>query len=94
MSQAEQQGHALPRQGVRERRTRRGTRRAATAIEYCLLASLIAVGCIGVVQHVGLESQDVFSSVTSIMGGETGTDDGEDGDEGKKHGKGKTCKHR
>ncbi len=100
MSQVEHEGHALARGGVRERRARRGTRRAAAAIEYCLLLSLVAVGFIGVVQHVGLESLDVFNSVTSMMRNETGSDegedegddDGEDEDEGKKDDK--TCKHR
>jgi pilus assembly protein Flp/PilA len=39
--------------------------RAATAIEYTLIAALIAVACISVLSHLGSQMSTVFSEVSS-----------------------------
>ena len=67
---------------VRSRRVRRWARRGVTAIEYCLLASLIGVISIGILQHFGAETRDLFNKVTSAIDGETGGDDDTGGGSG------------
>jgi pilus assembly protein Flp/PilA len=42
-----------------------GDERAATAIEYGLIASLIAVALISILTHVGTQMSTVFSEISS-----------------------------
>lgn len=47
-----------------------------TAIEYGLIAALIAVVIIGAVQLVGTNLQTVFNTIASALGGAAGGDGG------------------
>jgi pilus assembly protein Flp/PilA len=48
-------------------------RRAVTAIEYALIAALIAVVIIGAVSALGTDAKNTFSSVASELSGSTST---------------------
>jgi pilus assembly protein Flp/PilA len=44
-----------------------GDKRAVTALEYAMIASLIAVACVTIVTNLGTKVSGVFSSVSSAM---------------------------
>jgi len=46
--------------------------RGAQLVEYALLAALIAVVCIAAITFLGVQASDVFSSVGSHLGSDTG----------------------
>jgi Flp pilus assembly pilin Flp len=55
----------------------RKQQRGVTAIEYALIASLIAVGAILAMQAVGQANRNVFDAVGSALSGAFGTGSGE-----------------
>jgi pilus assembly protein Flp/PilA len=55
-----------------------GNKSGATAIEYGLIAALIAVVIIGGASAVGTSLNDTFTSISGSLGGATGEEGGDE----------------
>ena len=44
-----------------------GDKKAVTALEYAMIASLIAVACVTIITHLGTQVSGVFSTVSSAL---------------------------